>query len=168
MPYFYRHAAVSGLKRPAGLSCLDKLTLIISGTTGREINWSSTNTVNSKIVALTTEVYMKLTVKCTHTVGPLTFAAIFPPLFPLSWHMSYFALIFLAFQSCFKLLVGKYVEDRKMTKLPQPITARHVRINPQYWERGLCMKMDLLGCEARTSGNVNNSRINWQVFLRNP
>ncbi|XP_020611781.1 disintegrin and metalloproteinase domain-containing protein 8-like isoform X2 [Orbicella faveolata] len=50
-----------------------------------------------------------------------------------------------------ELLQGKYVEDGKMTKLPQPIIARHVRINPQYWERGLCMKMDLLGCEARTS-----------------
>ena len=64
--------------------------------------------------------------------------------------------------------MGKYVEDRKMTKLPQPITARHVRINPQYWERGLCMKMDLLGCEARTSGNVNNSRKKLTGILAEP
>ena len=83
--------------------------------------------------------------------------------------MSHFTLIFLTFQCHFKLLMGKFVEDGKMTRLPQPMIAQHVRINPQYWERGLCMKMDLLGCEARTNGNVNNSRINSQAFyFRNP
>ncbi|KAJ7394604.1 metalloendopeptidase [Desmophyllum pertusum] len=50
-----------------------------------------------------------------------------------------------------ELLVGKYVENVKVTKLPQSITARHVRVNPQYWERGLCTKIDLRGCEAGSS-----------------
>lgn len=98
---------------------------------------------------------MKLTVKYTQRVGPLTFVALSSELADEPLHVDFF----LTFQSRFKLLLGKYVGDRKMTKLPQPITARHVRINPQYWERGLCMKMDLLGCEARTSGNANKSRI---------
>ena len=56
-----------------------------------------------------------------------------------------------------QLLVGKYVENVKITKLSQPITTQHVRINPQYWERGLCTKLDLLGCNAGHSGNKNNA-----------
>lgn len=53
----------------------------------------------------------------------------------------------------FQLLLGKYVGNVKMTKLSRPITARHVRISPQYWERGLCTKIDLLGCGKGPSGN---------------
>ena len=53
----------------------------------------------------------------------------------------------------FQLLLGKYVGNVKMTKLSRPITARHLRISPQYWERGLCTKIDLLGCGIGSSGN---------------
>ena len=53
----------------------------------------------------------------------------------------------------FQLLIGKYVGNVKMKKLSRPITARHVRISPQYWERGLCTKIDLLGCGIGSSGN---------------
>ena len=53
----------------------------------------------------------------------------------------------------FQLLLGKYVGNVKMTKLSPPITAQHVRISPQYWERGLCTKIDLLGCGIGSSGN---------------
>jgi len=52
----------------------------------------------------------------------------------------------------FQLLLGKYVGNVKMTKLSRPITARHVRISPQYWERGLCTKIDLLGCGIGSLG----------------
>ena len=40
----------------------------------------------------------------------------------------------------------------KKAILPQPITARHIRINPQFWEGDLCTKIDLLGCRADSSG----------------
>lgn len=98
-------------------------------------------------------------------------------LLTLIWPMNYLILTMIAFFDkkyflilCpYKLLLGKYAEDVKVTKLSQPITAQHVRIDPQYWERGLCMKMDLLGCEARTSGNAINSRIiSKAVYVRSP
>ena len=57
------------------------------------------------------------------------------------------------FLRIFQLLLGKYVGNVKMTKLSRSITARHVRISPQYWERGLCTKIDLLGCGIGSSGN---------------
>ncbi|XP_029206895.2 uncharacterized protein LOC114970596 isoform X2 [Acropora millepora] len=47
-----------------------------------------------------------------------------------------------------ELLVGKFVEGFTKTRLPQNITARYIRINPQYWERGLCTRIDVLGCDA--------------------
>lgn len=52
-----------------------------------------------------------------------------------------------------ELLVGKYMGSVKKAILPQPITARHIRINPQFWEGDLCTKIDLLGCRADSSAS---------------
>ena len=63
------------------------------------------------------------------------------------------SVLFYSFFFFFQLLLGKYDGNVEMTKLSRPITARHVRISPQYWERGLRTKIDLLGCGIGSSGN---------------
>ena len=32
------------------------------------------------------------------------------------------------------------------TKLPSPIRARYIRLNPRHWKQGICMRVELYGC----------------------
>ena len=38
---------------------------------------------------------------------------------------------------------------RKKVKLPSPIRAKYIRLNPRHWKQGICMRVELYGCALR-------------------
>ena len=64
---------------------------------------------------------------------------------PINLH---FSVTYLSFYFWNQLLLGNVKEDLHTSVLSPPITTRYVRINPQHWNRGVCMKTELYGCSV--------------------